>query len=128
LTLASFYLLTERLDEAIKTLEGFPSKQRDPRIAQALADALPLVEGYPRAHGLPELRSRVQAELHASVALDRRGLAVHGDDLMAELGLPAGPTLGRILDELLERVVADPSLNDRPTLLLLAAAMVAEPE
>ncbi|HSL97888.1 MAG TPA: HD domain-containing protein [Candidatus Deferrimicrobiaceae bacterium] len=79
-------------------------------------------------HGLPELRGRVQAELDASVALDRRGLAVRGDDLMAELGVPAGPTLGRILDELLERVVADPSLNDRPTLLLLAAAMLAEPE
>jgi tRNA nucleotidyltransferase/poly(A) polymerase len=102
---------------------------------EALADLLALREadnvgsGTDHSmHGLPELRSRVQAELHASVALDRRGLAVHGDDLMAELGIPAGPTLGRILDELLERVVADPSLNDRPTLLLLAAAMVAEPE
>jgi hypothetical protein len=47
---------------------------------------------------------------------------------MAELGLPAGPRLGRILDELLERVVADPRLNDRATLLLLAESMLAEDE
>jgi len=82
----------------------------------------------PDVHGLPELRARVRAELDASVALDRRGLAVHGDDLMAELSVPAGPTLGRILDQLLDRVIADPSLNDRPTLLLLAESMLAEDE
>ena len=58
--------------------------------------------------------------------LDRRGLAIDGDDLMAELGPGAGPALGRILDELLERVIADPGLNDRPTLLLLAQAMLAD--
>jgi poly(A) polymerase/tRNA nucleotidyltransferase (CCA-adding enzyme) len=100
---------------------------------EALPDLLALREADnvgsgtgPETHGFAELRRRIQAELDAAVALDRRGLAVHGDDLMAELGIPAGPTLGRILDELLERVVADPSLNDRPTLLLLAEAMLAE--
>ncbi len=82
----------------------------------------------PETRGLAALRSRVRAELDASNALDRGGLAVHGDDLMAALGIPAGPTLGRILDELLERVIADPGLNDRPTLLLLAESMLAEDE
>ena len=43
----------------------------------------------------------------------RRGLAVDGGDLIAELGLTAGPRLGRILDELLERGHRDPALNDR---------------
>ena len=78
------------------------------------------------AHGLDELRARVDAELAASVVLDRSRLAVRGDDLMAELGLPAGPRLGRILDELLERVIAEPRLNDRATLLLLAESMLTE--
>ena len=55
-----------------------------------------------------------------------RRSAIDGDDLIAELGLGAGPLLGRILDELLERVIADPALNERPTLLLLAQAMLAE--
>jgi tRNA nucleotidyltransferase (CCA-adding enzyme) len=78
------------------------------------------------AHGLDELRWRVDAELAASVVLDRSRLAVRGDDLMAELGVPQGPRLGRILDELLERVIAEPKLNDRATLLLLAESMLAD--
>jgi putative nucleotidyltransferase with HDIG domain len=78
------------------------------------------------ANGLDELRSRVEAELAASVVLDRSRLAVRGDDLMAELAMPPGPRLGRILDELLERVIAEPKLNDRATLLLLAESMLTE--
>jgi putative nucleotidyltransferase with HDIG domain len=80
------------------------------------------------AHDLAGLRTRVATELAASVVLDRSQLAVHGDDLMAELGVPAGPRLGRILDDLLERVIADPKLNDRATLLLLATSMLADAE
>jgi putative nucleotidyltransferase with HDIG domain len=78
------------------------------------------------AAALAALRRRVDEQLAAEVALDRSDLAVDGRDLMAELGLEPGPTLGRILDDLLERVVADPALNDRPTLLLLAQAALAE--
>lgn len=93
----------------------------------ALREADNLGSGVPRdAHALDELRARVDAEIAASVVLDRSRLAVHGDDLMRELGIPAGPHLGRILDELLERVVADPKLNDRATLLLLAESMLTE--
>jgi tRNA nucleotidyltransferase (CCA-adding enzyme) len=74
--------------------------------------------------GLAELRRRVGEQLAADVALDRAGLVVDGDDLIAELGLRPGPTIGRVLDELVERVIADPALNDRPTLLLLARSLV----
>lgn len=76
--------------------------------------------------GLADLRRRVAEQLEAEVALDRRDLAVDGNDLMAELGLPPGPRLGRILEELLDRVIADPTLNDRPTLLLLARRLAEE--
>lgn len=93
----------------------------------ALREADNVGSGVPAdAHGLDELRARVDAELAASVVLDRSRLAVRGDDLMAELGLPAGPRLGRILDELLERVIAEPRLNDRATLLLLAESMLTD--
>jgi tRNA nucleotidyltransferase (CCA-adding enzyme) len=78
------------------------------------------------AHHLGHLKARVDAELAASVVLDLSRLAIDGDDLMTELGMPAGPRLGRILDELLERVIADPRLNDRATLLLLAESMLAD--
>ena len=79
-----------------------------------------------QAHGLGELRARVRDQLAAKAVLDLRHLAVDGDDLMAELGLTPGPTLGRILDALLERVVGDPALNDRATLLLIAESMLTE--
>lgn len=91
------------------------------READSIGSGLP-----PDAGDLDDLRSRVAAELAASVVLDRSKLALHGDDLMAELGIPAGPHLGGILDDLLERVIADPKLNDRATLLLLAESMLAD--
>jgi hypothetical protein len=80
----------------------------------------------PEAGRLAELKARIAAELAADAVLDRRGLAVDGTDLMRELGLPQGPILGRILDALLERVIADPTLNDRPTLLLFARSMIPD--
>jgi tRNA nucleotidyltransferase (CCA-adding enzyme) len=80
----------------------------------------------PDAGLLPELRERVRAELEAEAVLDLRGLAIDGSDLIAELGMAPGPSLGRVLDELLERVIADPALNDRPTLLLLAQTVTSE--
>jgi putative nucleotidyltransferase with HDIG domain len=77
--------------------------------------------GVPRdADGLAELRARIDAELAAGPILDRSALAIDGSDLMTELGLPEGPVLGRILGTLFERVVEEPHLNDRPTLMLLA--------
>jgi putative nucleotidyltransferase with HDIG domain len=72
------------------------------------------------AGGLSELRGRVAAQLDAGVPLDLHGLAVDGSDLMAELGIAPGPGLGRLLDWLLERVIADPSVNTRAGLLDLA--------
>lgn len=80
----------------------------------------------PMAGRLDELRTRIAAELAADSVLDRAGLAIDGSDLMTELGLEQGPRLGRILDELLELVIADPGLNNRPALLLLAQAMQTE--
>lgn len=72
-----------RLDQARARIEargipvidlgmGDPREPTDPAIVQALVDALPLVEGYPRAHGLPELRAAVArwAERRFAVHLD----------------------------------------------------------
>ncbi|HEU0242708.1 MAG TPA: HD domain-containing protein [Candidatus Limnocylindrales bacterium] len=75
---------------------------------------------------LAAFRSRIDAEIAAEAALDRYALKIDGNDLMRELGLAPGPRLGRILDELVERVIADPGLNEPPTLLLLAQGMLAD--
>jgi tRNA nucleotidyltransferase (CCA-adding enzyme) len=91
------------------------------RAADNVGSGLPANAGQ-----LDELRARIATELAAEAVLDRSGLVVDGDDLMTELGLEQGPLLGRILDELVDRVIADPAANDRPTLLLLAQAMLTE--
>ncbi|HEY0444074.1 MAG TPA: HD domain-containing protein [Candidatus Limnocylindrales bacterium] len=80
----------------------------------------------PDGAGLAELRRRVDEQIAADAAVDRSDLAVDGDDLIRELGLKGGPGIGRILAQLLDRVVADPALNDRPTLLLLARTLVED--
>ena len=66
---------------------------------------------------------RIAEQLRAELVLDRAGLAVDGNDLMRDLGLAEGPLLGRILDELLEQVIADPARNERSTLLGMAQAI-----
>ncbi len=52
-------------------------------------------------------------------ATSRATLAVNGADLIT-LGIAPGPALGALLDRLLERVLDDPSLNQRDRLLSLA--------
>jgi hypothetical protein len=44
---------------------------------------------------------------------------VSGDDLLGA-GIPAGPMIGELLQELRQRVIAEPPLNDAETLLALA--------
>ncbi len=73
---------------------------------------------------LPELEGRVRAELAGHVVLGRHQLAIDGHDLRSELGIPPGRMLGRILNELTERVIAEPALNDRAILLELARGLV----
>ena len=93
----------------------------------ALREADNLGSGLtPDAGGLDVLRARVIAELEGELVLDRSKLEIDGTDLIEELGLPQGPQLGRILDELLEKVIVDPELNDRATLLLLARSRAAD--
>jgi tRNA nucleotidyltransferase (CCA-adding enzyme) len=76
---------------------------------------------------MPELGARIRAELAGGPVLGRGELAIDGNDLRSELGLAPSPTLGRILDELTDRVVAEPALNDRAILLDMARAILDDP-
>lgn len=93
----------------------------------ALREADNLASGQAAdAHGLDELRRRVREQLAGHVVLERGDLAVDGEDVMAYLELPPGPRLGRILDELLERAIADPAVNERATLLAIARSLLED--
>ena len=71
--------------------------------------------GFP--HYLEEFRERIEGVLAERHALTLRDLKVDGQDIMRELGLKPGPKVGEILEQLLEQVVEDPSLNERGYLL-----------
>ena len=64
--------------------------------------------------------ARVQRDIDHRVPMSVHELAVAGRDLVA-LGWTPGPRVGRTLQRLLQAVWGDPSLNDRATLLEIAA-------
>ena len=53
-------------------------------------------------------------------------LAVDGEDLMRDGGVPRGPLLGTVLRRLRDEVLEDPSFNERARLLARAGELVAE--
>ncbi|HTO21708.1 MAG TPA: HD domain-containing protein [Spirochaetia bacterium] len=76
--------------------------------------------------GLSDFAHRVDSVLSADRALTISSLAVNGRDVMERLGLPPGPKVGVILQELLQSVLEDPALNSREKLLEIAAKMLRE--
>lgn len=86
-----------------------------------LEDLFLLREADARSRGgrdeLDGLRRRIRDELDQENALKLSDLAVDGRDVMRECGVGPGPGIGRILSELMERVLENPEFNDRETLL-----------
>lgn len=66
---------------------------------------------------LAELKTRVAGELEAKHTVKVADLTVDGRDVIRECAIPPGPAVGRILADLLEKVLDDPRVNDRETLL-----------
>jgi tRNA nucleotidyltransferase (CCA-adding enzyme) len=104
---------------------------------ERLEDLYALNEADVRAKGrdasedlgaLTALKAHVAKVLAAGAALRVRDLKVNGRDLMAEVGMKPGPQLGRVLDALLDLVLADPQLNDRESLLRAAREVLASGE
>jgi tRNA nucleotidyltransferase (CCA-adding enzyme) len=80
----------------------------------------------PRMYALDALWERVQEEIRAASAFSLRDLAIDGNDVMRELGIPQGRRVGLILNELFERVTEDPKLNVRERLLEIVREMAPE--
>jgi poly(A) polymerase/tRNA nucleotidyltransferase (CCA-adding enzyme) len=80
--------------------------------------------GYPKY--LNRLRKRIRAELKKADAFDVKDMDIRGDDVMEELGIQPGPRVGEALDFLLQRVLEDPSLNEKDKLLDLLKDFATE--
>jgi len=73
-----------------------------------------------------EFESRVRAEIDKKPPFGLKDLEVSGDDLMRELNLRPGPLVGKILDDLLEMVLDNPSSNSYGALLSRASQFLSE--
>lgn len=87
-------------------------------LRRADSSAMAGIPADPRV--LDPFRARIEAILKAEDALGIKDLAIGGREL-ADLGIPKGPAMGRILAELLETVLDDPSQNSRECLLDIAS-------
>ncbi len=75
---------------------------------------------------IDELEARVKRAVQEGAALSVRDLAVRGGDLIQDLGIPPGPTIGRVLERLLEIVTEEPTKNEREALLDEARKVAAD--
>lgn len=68
---------------------------------------------------LMELQRRMDKIIDEENALQVTDLKVNGEDIMRALNIPPGPKVGSALEWLLEKVLDDPSLNEKEKLLEL---------
>ena len=72
------------------------------------------------------LKAHVEKVLAEGAALSTRDLAIDGNDLIKELGVKPGRIIGKVLDALLEVVLADPTQNTREAMLARAREIIRE--
>lgn len=88
------------------------------------ADAWATFGAEPSPAALLPFQERIDAILAQSKALSLKDLAVGGNDLAAA-GIPKGPRMGIILNELLETVLDDPAMNEKRALLEIAKKLAS---
>jgi len=108
-------------DAAVRRFVRRVGTERLPELLE-LARADALGKGRPvdaELAALVRLAGRVAEIVARKEALGPKDLAVDGRDVMARLGIAPGRAIGRVLEALLERVLEDPTLNERERLLTL---------
>jgi tRNA nucleotidyltransferase (CCA-adding enzyme) len=73
-----------------------------------------------------ELRARVAAVAAEDAILKVTDLAINGADVMRVLRVPPSRIIGELLEKLLERVIDDPSLNEREKLEALLRELATD--
>ena len=84
----------------------------NPLFELRIADAAATGNGNVDLTVIETLSEKINAELEKANALSIRDLAVNGTDLIAA-GIKPGPAIGRILAQLLDEVIENPSLNTK---------------
>jgi tRNA nucleotidyltransferase (CCA-adding enzyme) len=87
-----------------------------PLFALREADIASRGQGEDREAETRELRKRIASVAAADAALRVTDLAIDGKDVMRILDIPPSRRVGEVLEELLEKVLDEPALNQRETL------------
>lgn len=72
-----------------------------------------------------QFENDIRGEIESRSPFGLKDLAVKGNDLMSEFGLPESPLIGQVLDYLLEKVLDQPGDNTREKLLEFARSYLA---
>ena len=92
--------------------------------ALRLADALSNPEQPDPTLNLQAFKKHIEKVRKQELILNTKDLAINGDILIRELNLKPGPTIGKILNQLLEYVIDDPKRNNEKQLLKYARTLV----
>jgi tRNA nucleotidyltransferase (CCA-adding enzyme) len=74
-----------------------------------------------------QAEARFAKEVESASALKISDLKIGGEDVMQTLKIPPGRAIGQVLARLLEKVLDDPQLNSRETLLRLLPEVLKNP-
>jgi len=88
-----------------------------------IADATANPNGAWQPAELEHLQARISDVRQKDMALKVTDLKISGNDLK-KLGIDSGPRMGEILKKLLDKVIEDPSINEKSVLEKLAKGMV----
>lgn len=120
-----FAYSSEWTDAAVRRFINRIGYENLPDLVDLRRDDAESISGFCHMDGLRELEERCRKEIEKKNALSIRDLEINGKDLIA-LGLKPGPSMGAILENLLEEVIETPSLNRREYLTAKARMLIAE--
>ncbi|MFP4562491.1 MAG: CCA tRNA nucleotidyltransferase [Spirochaetia bacterium] len=116
-----FHYQDQWSDSAVRRFVSRVGKESIGRLFQLrIADAEGMSERRMHPYKLDELKVRVDEVITKDNAFTVKDLAVDGNDLARDAGVPKGPEMGVVLDFLLESVLDDPELNTREKLIDIA--------
>jgi tRNA nucleotidyltransferase (CCA-adding enzyme) len=112
-----FFYTPDWTDGTVRRFVNRAQAERIPLLfALREADIVSRGRGEDRECETRELRARIARVAAEDAALRVKDLAVNGADVMRVLGVGPGPQVGRVLNRLLERVLDDPTLNQKEIL------------
>jgi tRNA nucleotidyltransferase/poly(A) polymerase len=123
-----FFYLDEWTDAAVRRfVKRVGPDLLDDLYDLRIADVADSPEKETSLKALEKLKKRIKKLKVKEAALTLKDLVVNGEDIM-DLGLAAGPIVGKILDHLLEVVINHPRQNKRELLLMEAKRVLREQE